>query len=196
MSKSTRNNTPTPSVETNELPANQADIKTQEKPVPRTLPKIEIGEDGTVAIHLKSEDQAKALFGADTGQFADALIRQCMNVSGNKDPLLKDSKDALAIVAELAPNDGVEAMLATQMAAVQIAMMRHSRFLANADTLQHLEVYERTFNKLARTFTAQTEALRKHRNGGQQKMTVEHVHVHSGGQAIVGPVTRGGLIEK
>src|ERR1700730_10346044 len=33
--------------------------------------------------------------------------------------------------------------------------------------------------------------LNRHRGKGQQKVTVEHVHVHSGGQAIVGPVAPG-----
>jgi hypothetical protein len=32
------------------------------------------------------------------------------------------------------------------------------------------------------------DALNRHRGKGQQKVTVEHVHVHSGGQAIVGTV--------
>jgi hypothetical protein len=38
------------------------------------------------------------------------------------------------------------------------------------------------------------EALNRHRGkGGQQKVTVEHVHVHAGGQAVVGMVeTPGG----
>ncbi len=44
--------------------------------------------------------------------------------------------------------------------------------------------------KLLRTFTAQIEALNRHRGKGQQKMMVEHVHVHRGGQAIVGQVNR------
>jgi hypothetical protein len=35
------------------------------------------------------------------------------------------------------------------------------------------------------------EALDKHRDKGQQKVTVEHVHVHQGGQAIVGNVGSG-----
>ena len=35
------------------------------------------------------------------------------------------------------------------------------------------------------------EALNRHRGKGQQKVTVEHVHVHAGGQAIVGAVTAG-----
>jgi hypothetical protein len=43
-------------------------------------------------------------------------------------------------------------------------------------------------NKLARTFAAQAEALKRYRSGGEQKMTVQHVHVADGGQAIVGNV--------
>jgi hypothetical protein len=34
----------------------------------------------------------------------------------------------------------------------------------------------------------QVEALQRYRGKGQQKVTVEHVHVHAGGQAIVGAV--------
>jgi hypothetical protein len=36
------------------------------------------------------------------------------------------------------------------------------------------------------------EALNRHRGRGEQKVRVEHVHVHSGGQAIVGAVEGGG----
>ena len=32
------------------------------------------------------------------------------------------------------------------------------------------------------------DALNRHRGKGQQKVTVEHVHVHAGGQAVVGMV--------
>jgi hypothetical protein len=48
-------------------------------------------------------------------------------------------------------------------------------------------------NKLGRTFSVLLDALNRHRGKGQQKVTVEHVHVHEGGQAIVGNVgTPGG----
>ncbi len=43
--------------------------------------------------------------------------------------------------------------------------------------------------KLMRTFTIQVEALQRYRGKGQQKITVEHVHVHAGDQAIVGAVS-------
>ena len=43
-------------------------------------------------------------------------------------------------------------------------------------------------NKLSRTWATLLEALNRHRGKGQQKVTVEHVHVHAGGQAVVGNV--------
>ena len=43
-------------------------------------------------------------------------------------------------------------------------------------------------NKLSRTYATLLDALNRHRGKGQQKVTVEHVHVHSGGQAVVGVV--------
>ena len=46
-------------------------------------------------------------------------------------------------------------------------------------------------NRLARTFTTQVEALKRHRSVGEQKMTVERVNVNEGGQAIVGNVSTG-----
>ncbi len=51
---------------------------------------------------------------------------------------------------------------------------------------------ERAFGKLARIFTAQVEALKRYRTGGEQRVVVEHVHVHEGGRAIVGTVNQGG----
>jgi hypothetical protein len=46
--------------------------------------------------------------------------------------------------------------------------------------------------KLNRIYAVQVAALDKHRRKGQQTVTVEHVHVHEGGQAIVGTVTQRG----
>jgi len=43
-------------------------------------------------------------------------------------------------------------------------------------------------NKASRTVATLTEALNKHRGKGQQKVTVEHVHVHQGAQAVIGNV--------
>ena len=89
----------------------------------------------------------------------------------------------------------MEAMLAAQMAAVHNATMTFARRLNHVDNIQQQDSAERAFNRLGRTFTTQMEALKRYRTSGQQKMTVEHVHVHEGGQAIVGTV-EGGRDEK
>ena len=85
----------------------------------------------------------------------------------------------------------MEAMLAAQMAAVHVATMQFSRNLAAAEYLEHRDSAERTFNKLARTYLSQMEALKRYRTGGEQTVTVQHVNVGEGGQAIVGNVTQG-----
>ncbi len=61
--------------------------------------------------------------------------------------------------------------------------------LARVDNIQQQDSAERAFNKLARTFTAQVEALKRYRTGGEQKVTVQHVTVNEGGQAVVGNVS-------
>ena len=48
---------------------------------------------------------------------------------------------------------------------------------------------EPAFNKLARTLVARVEALKRYRTGGEQMVTVQHVNVNEGGQAIVGAVS-------
>ena len=104
----------------------------------------------------------------------------------------------LSAVKGLEPRDQVEAMHAAQMATVHLAMMRMAaRFMA-AETPQARESAERSLNRLARTFAAQTEALKRYRTGGEQKVTVQHQHVtvNEGGQAVVGNVSHGGRGEE
>jgi hypothetical protein len=93
------------------------------------------------------------------------------------------------VIKGIKPRDEIEAMLAAQMAAVHNATMTFARRLTFVDNIQQQDSAERGFNKLARTFAAQTEALKRYRSNGEQKVTVQHVTVSDGGQAIVGNVT-------
>lgn len=156
-----------------------------------TLPKFEAHEDGKAIIQLTSEDALERLYGGSTPELATALTLQCLNISGYIKGWENDGGTAIAIVDAVSPRDGVEAMLANQMAATHIAMMRHSRLMASATEMPKLDLHEKIVNKLARTFTTQMEALRKNRNGGKQIVTVQHVNVEDGGQAIVGNVRTG-----
>src|SRR5688572_24791804 len=78
-------------------------------------------------------------------------------------------------------------MAATHNVAMHV--LKHCKFCS---TLPGMMEYGNLATKLLRTYTAQAEALAKVRRGGEQKVIVEHVHVHDGGQAIVGTVTQSG----
>lgn len=95
---------------------------------------------------------------------------------------------ALAAVCGIGPRDETEAMLAVQMVATHDAAMELLRRAMQAQYRHNLEDAGNLAVKLLRTYTAQLAALQRYRGKGQQKVTVEHVHVHQGGQAIVGHV--------
>jgi hypothetical protein len=138
--------------------------------------------------------------GTTSGDFLEGLILQLVNASKEKTPSEKGANFMLAVIKGIEPRDQIEAMLAAQMAAVHMASMTFARRLAHVDNIPQQDSAERAFNKLTRTFAAQVSALKEYRSKGEQKMTVQHVHVGDGGQAIVGnvnaPTEGGGPREK
>jgi hypothetical protein len=99
----------------------------------------------------------------------------------------------LAALDGIHPRDELEGMIAAQMIASHNAAMECYRRAMLPD--QNFEGRRENLNqagKLSRTSATLLDALNKHRGKGQQKVTVEHVQVHSGGQAIVGNVEKGG----
>jgi hypothetical protein len=83
--------------------------------------------------------------------------------------------------------DELEGMIAAQLIAAHNAAMEcYRRAMLPEQTFEGRR--EALSNKLSRTSATLVEALNRHRGKGQQKVTVEHVHVHSGGQAVVGVV--------
>jgi hypothetical protein len=91
------------------------------------------------------------------------------------------------------PRDELEGMIAAQMIACHDASMECYRRAMISDQMpQGRQENLSQANKLSRTCVTLLETLDRHRGKGQQKVTVEHVHVHHGGQAIVGNVEGGG----
>ncbi|WP_425987100.1 hypothetical protein [Brevundimonas sp. TWP1-2-1b1] len=148
-------------------------------------------------IKFSRTDALLEIFGTADADQASALLSHCLKVlksdeAGDAGEAHDERHFLLSIVKDMAPRDPVERMLAVQMAATHVATIRAGRWMATADNLPQLEAHYTGFNKLARTFAAQVEALRKHRNGGKQVVLVQHVNVADGGQAIVGHVQAGG----
>ena len=125
--------------------------------------------------------------------FHAGLVGQIACLGAHRRAVDADSANfLLSVVRAVQPRDELEAMLATQMGAIHAATMMLARKLNHVTTLPQQDSAERALNKLARTYATQMETLKRYRTGGQQKVTVEHVTVNAGGQAIVGAVEAGG----
>jgi hypothetical protein len=100
---------------------------------------------------------------------------------------------ALSAMMGIAPRDEIEGMLAAQMVTAHNAVMEcYRRAMLDEQTFEGYRENLNQANRLSRGYTMLMDALSRHRGKGQQKVTVEHVHVHAGGQAVVGAVETGG----
>jgi hypothetical protein len=149
-------------------------------------PQIELDHpDKTVGWALVMEALASADY-----DFANGIVDQLANASGHGQDISEHGLNfMLSVIKGIEPRDQLEAMLAAQMAAVHVASMTFAGRLAQAEMIPQQDSAERAFNKLTRTFAMQMEALKRYRAGAEQKVTLQHVSVTEGGQAIIGNVT-------
>jgi hypothetical protein len=134
----------------------------------------------------------KETFGTEDEELQSQLLCQATSVVpdfvGRE---IKTMDHVAAALHGIGPRDELEGLLAVQMVAVHtLAMECMARAASREQTDLGVEVNISRATKLIRTFANQTEALGRYRGKGEQKMTVEHVHVHKGGQAIVGQVSQ------
>jgi hypothetical protein len=98
-----------------------------------------------------------------------------------------------AALIGISPRDELEGMIAAQLIAAHNAAMEcYRRAMVSEQTFEGRRENLNQANKLSRTYATLLEALNRHRGQGQQKVTVEHVHVHAGGQAVVGMIENPG----
>ncbi|MBT7950020.1 MAG: hypothetical protein HN764_00200 [Gammaproteobacteria bacterium] len=134
--------------------------------------------------------EEKYVFG-DTKAFMKMILIQLISSITHSDET--KGNGAIAMYAEINPQDGIERLLAAQMVAVHNMSMECSRRAMLPDqTIEGVECNINRVTKLNRTFIAQTEVLNKYRSGGKQTIQVQHVNVNEGGRAIVGDVKGGG----
>lgn len=106
------------------------------------------------------------------------------------------AENALAFVADMQPQNPVEAALVLQMAAAHTASMAMARHAQRAEMRDALADYSRMMNATMRTFTAQAEALHKLRTGGKQQVEVRYVYVDARTQTLVsGGSGQGGAVQ-
>lgn len=99
----------------------------------------------------------------------------------------------LATVHGIGPQDAVEGMLAAQMTALHDLAMESMRRAQRAEHQDTLERAVKNATKLQGAFLAAVDGLKRWRGGTTvQRVVVEHVEVHAGGQAVVGAVATAG----
>ncbi len=160
----------------------------EKKPMPRTV----VAND--------PEDRKgllKNVGGSESDNWNSTLANQAAQALWlkNSSPEERDKQFSATVAAlmGIAPKDEIESMMAAQLIASHNAAMEcYRRAMIGEQTFEGRRENLNQANKLSRTHAALVEALNRHWGKGQQKVTVEHVHVHAGGQAVVGNVEAGG----
>ena len=131
------------------------------------------------------------VFGTEDKALQDRLLSQAAGAVSDFSGRELTTFDYIAAAMHgMAPRDSLEGMLSTQIVAghtLAMTLLERAALPNQADLVVEVNVNRAV--KLMRVTVELIAALGRYRGKGEQKMTVEHVHVHQGGQAIVGPVT-------
>lgn len=140
----------------------------------------------------------KHLGGSKSDRWNLMLSNQVINAGWFRESMPDDERRdqqsaILAFLAGVNPQDVTEGMMAAQLYASHAASMEcYRRAMLPGQSIEGKQINLTLAAKLTKANATQVEALKKYRSKGEQKVVVEHVHVHAGGQAIVGQVTPGG----
>src|SRR5436853_769959 len=166
---------------------------TAKKTAEMTEPKTVVADDPE-----NRKGRLKSIGGSQSDHWNNILANQAVQALWlkNSSPQERDKQLSAAVAAlmGIAPKDELEGMMGAQLIAAHSAAMEcYRRAMSGEQTFEGHRENLTQANKLSRTYAVLLDALNRHRGKGQQKVTVEHVHVHSGGQAVVGMVeTPGG----
>jgi hypothetical protein len=160
---------------------------------------VETTAEGGIAIGAAHADEAGHTlhlldaFGTSSVDFATMQVRWLLDrtTKGGAEPPDPAQVNALlALIDGIRPANELEATLAVQIAITNDASLRMLKKAGAAQYTEQVDSYVSAATKLQRTMVAQVEALAKLRRGGEQNVNVKHVHIHEGGQAVVGVVNQ------
>ena len=150
------------------------------------------------ANQIKSQEQEKKLDLAKRQFMHEAICSTataCNNIHHKSFDIEKARQQSENELIALKVDDSLQAMLASQMLTIH-KLQQTSMVLINGLPFgESSQYYTNTAIKLSNTFIQQATLLAKLQGGIGQKIVVEHVDVHQGGQAIVGNI-QGGMSNK
>ena len=148
------------------------------------------------AVRVPPEVLAEAT-GTDRPHLQQLLMDQVYDALWIPEGLAEEKKvarieAALSLLQGIKPADEIESMLAVQMVATHHAAMDClGRAMIEGQPILGRDLNLKHAGKLLSIYSRQIEVLDKHRGKGQQKVTVEYVHVAAGGRAMVGQFNSG-----
>jgi hypothetical protein len=139
----------------------------------------------------------KMIGGSASDDWNNILANQAIKTlwlgSSDAEEITRQRRATVHALIGIKPQDELEGMIAAQLIACHSASMEcYRRAMIREQTFEGRQENLNQANKLSRTYAALLEALNRHRGKGAQRVTVEHVNVHAGGQAVVGTVAPGG----
>jgi hypothetical protein len=142
----------------------------------------------------KQEGKLRGIGGSMSDEWNSMLADQVRRAlwffpSDDTEKVKRQRHSAIDVMIGIKPEDEFEGMIAAQLIACHNASMEcYRRAMLREQTSEGRGENFSQANRLSRTYATLLEALNRHRGKGQQKVVVEHVHVHAGGQAVVGTV--------
>ncbi len=137
-----------------------------------------------------------AATGASDDQVGLALLTKLTDAVTPSSETFEKTVDRLNTLAKtmtaMEPQDEFEGQLVAQLVTLQEQAITWLGRAMRTDNVNFSGVYLNGASKLLARHHEALGVLMKYRRGGEQRVHVEHVHVHGGGQAIVGNVSAGG----
>jgi hypothetical protein len=171
-------------------------IRHESAPTPRSDGLATEPPPGELTASAPHDEMLKTMTGCKTNPAALLVLRQVSELGEaliehpTADRRREALQRAIAMLEELEPKTGTESLLAAQMIGTQQLAMRFlTRAMADAQTFEGINANVTRASRMMRLFLDQADAMARLKGKtGQQHVTVEHVTVTAGGQAIVGTV--------
>jgi hypothetical protein len=116
----------------------------------------------------------------------NAQVTAAMSVKdADMSAIVRQTRFVFDFIQAIAPADAIEVLLAGEIIATHFQIMERLRCKGSDE-----QIREATNQgaRLQRNLCKLIEGFDRHRGKGPQRITVKHVHVNEGGQAIVGNV--------
>jgi hypothetical protein len=133
----------------------------------------------------------RATFGTFSEEFADTMMGKVISgLRPNPYDILGETtlNAALATVASLRPESEIEALMCVQTVIAGFSALRMLELSQRNLSEENIAVYGGYANKLIKLQNDLLQTLDRRRKGNSQSIEVKHVHIHAGGQGVIGIV--------